>query len=591
MKRHIQFIVLLSLMLPLASCGNNPEKPREDITIIYTNDIHGYIDNATKDDSGETKDGLRFSKVAGYVEALEKQGKNVLLVDAGDQVQGSVYGAMDKGETMISIMNDSGYDLATPGNHDFDFGMAGFNGFVERANFPYISCNFQSILENKLVLEPYKIFDIGGAKVGFVGISTPETITTSTPPYFQNDKGEFIYTFLGQDDPKKLYASVQNAIDSIKDKVDYVIALGHLGVGVDTEKKGISSLNVIANTSGLSAFIDGHSHTTVEQRMVKTKDQKECLLTQTGCYLKAFGEMTISKKGAFSSKLIEDSDAVNEAVQEKERALISRIQKEMGQAVANVDHKLYITNPDKPAQRLIRARETNLADLCSDCMYWYLNDQKELDCDIALINGGGIRAEIESGEATYNNIQSVHPFGNQVCLVKTKGINIKNAIEMGVSVIGEWDQKKDGPAENGGFLHIAGMQYEIDAAIPSSVKIDDNGMFVSVDGAYRVKNLKVYDKATQSYVDFDEEKEYLVGGINYLLKNSGNGLSMFRDSENVLDYIGADYVVLAEYMKAFQNGHVNNANAPMKAHQNYLYDYENPMGSNRITFLNLNENI
>ena len=591
MKCHAKIIALLSLILPLASCGNSPEKPREDITIIYTNDIHGYIDNATKDDSGATKDGLRFSKVAGYVDALKKQGKNVLLVDDGDQVQGSIYGAMDKGEQMISIMNEAGYDLATPGNHDFDFEMKGFNGFVERANFPYISCNFQSILENKLVLEPYKIFDIGGAKVGFIGISTPETITASTPSYFQNDKGEFIYTFLGQDDPKKLYASVQNTIDSIKDKVDYVVALGHLGVGMDAEKKGISSLKVIANTSGLSAFIDGHSHTMVEQRMVKTKDQKECLLTQTGSYLEAFGEMTISKKGTFSSKLIKDCDAVDETVKEKERALISRIQEAMGETVATVDHKLYTNNPDKPAQRLIRARETNLADLCSDCMYWYLNDQKELECDIALINGGGIRAEMEAGEVTYLNVESVHPFGNQICLIKTKGINIKNAIEMGVNVIGEWDKDWDCPAENGGFLHVAGMKYEIDASIPSSVKTDDNGMFLSVDGPYRVKNLKIYDKATQSYVDFDEEKEYFVGGINYLLKNSGNGLSMFLDSENVLDYIGADYVVLAEYMKAFQNGRVNNANAPIKARQNYLYDYENPMGSGRITFLNLNDNI
>ena len=589
MMRHVTLLALLSLMLPLASCGNNAKTDKEEITIVYTNDVHGYIDNSVKDEAGTEKDALRFSKVAGYVEALKKQGKNVLLVDAGDHVQGSIYGAIDKGEEMIPIMNAAGYDLATPGNHDFDFGMAGFNGFVSRASFPYISCNFLLLPDQSNVLSPYKIFEFNGTKIGFVGISTPETITASTPAFFQNDKGEFVYTFLGYDDPEKLFQSVQRTIDEIKGKVDYVVALGHLGVDMTARKARNSSLDVIANTTGLSAFIDGHSHTIMEQEFVKNKDKKDCLLTQAGCYLEAFGELTISKDGVFSSRLIKDYDVENETVKEKERALISRVREQMGQRIATIDKPLYVNNASLPSQRIIRARETNLADLCSDCMYWYINDKKQLNCDLALVNGGGIRTGIEAGEATYLNVQSVHPFGNQVCLIKTKGINIKNAIEMGVNVIGEWDKDWDCPAENGGFLHIAGMKYEIDASIPSSVKTDSNGMFLSVDGAYRVKNLKIYDKDSASYVDFDEEKEYLVGGSNYLLRNSGNGLSMFTDAESILDYIDADYVILAEYMKSFVDTHVNNAGAPIKAHANYEYDYENPLGSNRIGFLNLPE--
>ena len=589
MKPQVRFIALLPLLLCLPSCSPEKAQPKQDITIVYTNDIHGYIDNVTKDASGQQVDAVRFSKVAGYVDHLKKQGDNVLLIDAGDEVQGSVFGALDKGKEMIAIMNQCGYQLATPGNHDFDFSMEGFHYFVEKANFPYISCNFLTLPEQKNVLDSYKIFEIGGVKLGFIGITTPETITTSTPTFFQNDKGEFIYTMLGQDDPNKLYRAVQNTIDEIKDKVDYVIALGHLGVGMEEKARGITSAQVIANTTGLSAFIDGHSHTTMEQQMVKTKDNKECLLTQTGSYLSAFGEMKITKDGTFSTRLLKDSEFVNQAVKQMEGVLINRIKDEMSKKIANVEHNLYVNNPDKPAQRIIRARETNLADLCSDCMYWYINDKKELDCDLTIINGGGIRKEINAGDATYLDVQSVHPFGNQICLIKTKGINIKNAIEMGVNVIGQWDSDWDCPAENGGFLHIAGMKYDVDATVPSSLKIDSNGMFVSIDGPYRVKNLKIYDKTLKSYVDFDENKDYLVGGINYLLRNSGNGLSMFKDSPVVLDYIDADYVVLAEYMKAFKNAIVNNENAPIKGYENYAYDYENPLGSQRITFLGLDE--
>lgn len=590
MKANVLLIAITPLLFSIASCNQAPDsKEKQDVTIIYTNDIHGYIDNATKDSGGEEVDAVRFSKVAGYADAMKREGKNVLLVDAGDEVQGSIFGAIDKGKEMIQIMNEAGYDLATPGNHDFDFGMDGFQYFVNHADFPYISCNFLSLPEEKRVLEPYKIFDIGGNKIGFIGISTPETITSSTPKYFENEDGEFIYTFLGYDDPRKLYQSVQNTIDAIEGQTDYIIALAHLGVSVEAQNRGYSSIDVISNTKGLSALIDGHSHTVVEQRMIKTLDQKDCLLTQTGCYLDSFGEMTITKDGTFSTRLIKDTEEVNKEVEKKENALISRVKAEMSEVIATADNELYVNNPDVPNQRIIRARETNLGNLCSDSMYWYINDKKQLNCDLAFVNGGGIRKEINAGDVSYLDVQSVHPFGNQVCLIKTKGINVKNAIEMGVNVIGEWDTDWDCPAENGGFLHIAGMKYEIDASIPSSLKTDSNGMFESIDGPYRVKNLQVYDKETNSYVPFDEDKEYAVGGINYLLKNAGNGLSMFNDSETILDYIDADYVVLAEYMKAFANAHINNDNAPIKTHQNYAYDYENPLGSNRITILGLEE--
>ena len=587
MKKPTRYLTLLALLLPLSACSGPKEK--QDVTIVYTNDIHGYIDNVTKDSSGQEVDALRLSKLSGYVKQLRKKERNVILVDAGDQVQGTVYGSMDKGVEIIPIMNKVGYQLATVGNHDFDFGMNGFRYFRDHADFPYVSCNFLTLPERQRVLEPYKIFEFEGAKVGFIGVSTPETITSSTPAYFQNDKGEFIYTFLGQESPNDLYQAVQNSIDELQGKVDYLIALGHVGVSVGAKKRGYSSLDVIANTKGLTAWIDGHSHTVIEQQMVKTKDGKDCLLTQTGCYLSSFGQLHLGKDGSVSSRLISDSESVDAEVKTMEEALINRVQTAMGQPIATAANPLYVDNPDKPSQRLIRARETNLADLCSDSLYWYINEKKQLNCDIGVENGGGIRAAIESGEVTYLEVEQVHPFGNQVCLIKTKGINILNAIEMGVDVSGQWDPDWDCPAENGGFLHLSGLTYDVDTTIPSSVKKDENGMFVSVDGAYRVKNVQIYDRKSQTYVPFDTEKEYTIGGSNYLLKQSGNGLSMFVDAECIVDYIDADYVVLAEFMKAFDQTLINNANSPLKGYANYRYDYEDPSGSGRINFLGLSE--
>lgn len=564
---------------------------REDIKILYTNDIHSYIANTTKDKEGNEVAALRLNNIAGYYKKLKNDFKNVMLVDAGDEVQGAIYGAIDRGVDMINIMNNVGYDLACPGNHDFDYGMDAFKGFVQEANYPYISCNFKES-NGKNVLDAYKIFEIGGAKIGFVGISTPSTITTSTPTFFQNSKGEFIYTFDGQYKKEDLYNSVQETVDEIKNKVDYVIALGHLGVGIDEQKLGITSIDVINNTTGLDAFIDGHSHTLIEKKIVKSKDDKNVVLTQTGFYLESgFGVMDITKDGNINTTLVNNIEDKDDNVKNLEDALIDKVNNQLGQKIATLDKNLYIMTPGNDRQRIVRARETNMGNIASDSIYWYINESKKLDCDIAFVNGGGLRTGIDAGDVTYLSCKSVMPFGNQICLIKTKGINIKNAIEMGVNVVDGWNDEWNSPAENGGFIHAAGLKYDVDCNVPCHVKTDSSGMFVSVDGEYRVKNLMVYNKNTKEYEPLDDNKEYLLGGINYLLRNQGNGLKMFSDSELVLDYIDEDYTVFAKYFMAFDNTKINNQNSPLKGYINYLYDYENPYGSNRINILNLKHSL
>ena len=586
MKKIFSFILMFIFVLTLSSCGKN-----EEIKILYTNDIHGYIANQKEDENKNIIPLLRLNNLAAYKKKLIDENKNVLLFDAGDEIQGSVYGSLDKGVKMINILNKVGYDLAVPGNHDFDFGMDGFKRIVKDANYPFISCNFRSLENNKNIFDSSKIFNVGGKKIGVVGVSTPESITTSTPKFFQNDKGEFIYTFDGIKDRNDLYNSVQNAINEIRNNVDYLIILGHLGVGIDAEKAGIRSIDVINNTTGIDAFIDGHSHTVVENKIVKTKDNKECILTQTGCYLDEIGEMTINKDG-ISTRLIKDLSSYSDNdVKIMEDSLIQSITNILNTKIAKLEKPLLVTSSNNLKQRLVRARETNLGDFTSDSVYWYLNMEKELNCDIALTNGGGIRANLLAGDLTYLDAKTVEPYGNQVCLIKTKGINIKNALEMGVTVLEKWDAEWNTPAENGGFLQVSGMKFEVDCSVKSSVKTDDHGMFLSVDGDYRVKNVMVYNKSTKAYENLDLNKEYYVGGINYILRNSGNGLSMFKDSENVVDYVGEDYMILANYMASFKSSNgdvvVNNLNSPLKKYENYLLDYENPSGSSRIKILNL----
>ena len=596
MKKIFGIVLGAVSVLTLASCGNdviviNECSEREDIKILYTNDIHSYIANTTKDKEGNEVAALRLNNIAGYYKKLKNDFKNVMLVDAGDEVQGAIYGAIDHGVDMINIMNNVGYDLACPGNHDFDYGMDAFKGFVQEANYPYISCNFKES-NGKNVLDAYKIFEIGGAKIGFVGISTPSTITSSTPTFFQNSRGEFIYTFDGQYKKEDLYNSVQETVDEIKNKVDYVIALGHLGVGIDEQKLGITSIDVINNTTGLDAFIDGHSHTLMEKKIVKSKDNKDVVLTQTGFYLESgFGVMDITKDGNINTTLVNNIEDKDDNVKNLEDALIDKVNNQLGQKIATLDKNLYIMTPGNDRQRIVRARETNMGNIASDSIYWYINESKKLDCDIAFVNGGGLRTGIDAGDVTYLSCKSVMPFGNQICLIKTKGINIKNAIEMGVNVVDGWDDEWNSPAENGGFIHAAGLKYDVDCNVPCHVKTDSSGMFVSVDGEYRVKNLMVYNKNTKEYEPLDDNKEYLLGGINYLLRNQGNGLTMFNDSELVLDYIDEDYTVFAKYFMAFDNTKINNQNSPLKGYINYLYDYENPYGSNRINILNLKHSL
>ena len=281
-------VVLSALWIPAAAAE---ETGAETVTVLYTNDVHTYID----------KD-LGYSLAARYRDSLD----NVLLVDAGDHIQGTAYGSMDKGESIVDLMNAAKYDVATLGNHEFDYGMEGALNTIERAQFPYISCNFyheENGEKGENVLDSYKVFEIGGQKIAFVGVTTPESFTKSTPAYFQDENGNYIYGIAGGLDGSDLYETVQAAIDEASQEADIVIGLGHLGV--DPSSVPWTSEEVIMNTTGFDAFIDGHSHTTLPMEVVLDAEENEVVLTQTGSYFGALGQMTISPEGEITTELLE----------------------------------------------------------------------------------------------------------------------------------------------------------------------------------------------------------------------------------------------------------------------------------------------
>ena len=549
---------------------------KSDVTILYTNDVHTYIDKQSPK--------LTYAAIADLKQSYQNAGKDVLLVDAGDHVQGTAYGSMDEGASIIKLMNAAGYDAATPGNHEFDYGMARAKAIMKEADFPYLSCNWVDLRTGLRVLPSVKVFVRGGRRIAFVGVTTPETFTKSTPAYFM-DKAQrkYIYDIQGGDDGKKLYDAVQKAIDKAKLLADVVIGLGHLGV--DPSSSPWTSEEVIAHTSGFDAFIDGHSHTVMENKQVKDASGKDVTLTQTGSYFANVGEMTIAADGTITTKLIPTHEGMDATIAAMQTGWVNTVDDMLGEKIAVGDSNFYVSDP-ATGKRRIRSAETNLGDFVADGIYTYFNEVEKLHCDVAIMNGGGIRADVPAGDWTFKTCKQVSPFGNVACLMSVTGKQIQDALEFAARFAGE------GGKENGGFLQVAGATYEIHTDIPNTVQTDEKNVWIgSATGTPRVQNVKIYDKASGSYLPLDPGATYALAGMNYTLRNLGDGFAMFDGAELIKDYVSEDYLVMATYAMTFDGvdaaglPHLSSANSPLAAYPGYLLNYEQPYGAGRITIL------
>ena len=549
---------------------------KSDVTILYTNDVHTYIDKQSPK--------LTYAAIADLKQSYQNAGKDVLLVDAGDHVQGTAYGSMDEGASIIKLMNAAGYDVATPGNHEFDYGMDRAKAIMKEADFPYLSCNWVDLRTTLRVLPSVKVFVRGGRRIAFVGVTTPETFTKSTPAYFM-DKAQrkYIYDIQGGEDGKKLYDAVQKAIDKAKLLADVVIGLGHLGV--DPSSSPWTSEEVIAHTSGFDAFIDGHSHTVMENKQVQDASGKAVTLTQTGSYFANVGEMTIAADGTITTKLIPTHEGMDAGIAAMQTGWVNTVDDMLGEKIAVGDSDFYVSDP-ATGKRRIRSAETNLGDFVADGTYTYFNEVEKLHCDVAIMNGGGIRADVPAGDWTFKTCKQVSPFGNVACLMSVTGKQIQDALEFAARFAGE-----DGK-ENGGFLQVAGATYEIHTDIPNTVQTDEKNVWIgSATGTPRVQNVKIYDKASGSYLPLDLGATYALAGMNYTLRNLGDGFAMFDGAELIKDYVSEDYLVMSTYAMIFDGAdaaglpHLSSANSPLAAYPGYLLNYEQPYGAGRITIL------
>lgn len=542
--------MLCALALPAAAA----EETADGIVVLYTNDIH-----CTSDD------GMTYAAIAGYKAQMEQTygADSVTLVDNGDAIQGGVLGSMSNGSWIVDIMNQVGYDLAIPGNHEFDFKVDTFLDIVNnQAKYTYLSCNFLNA-DGTPVLDAYKMVTYGDTDVAYVGISTPETLSKSAPAYFQNAAGEYIYSFCQGENGKELYDQVQTTVDAArKAGADYVVALAHLGE--DAQSSPWMSTEVIAHTTGIDVVLDGHSHTVEPSKTVKNAAGEDVLLSQTGTKGESVGKLVIAPDGTMTTELVAlaDVDTTSQAYTDA-KTFIEGIQNEYkakaDEVVATSSVDLTVNDPTT-GERAVRSAETNLGDLCADAY------RTMLGADIAFVNGGGVRANIAAGDITYGDIIEVHPFGNLACLVEVSGQQILDALELGSMQVGV--------SESGGFLQVSGLKYTIDTSIPTTVELDDAGNFVKVAGDRRVKDVQVQDSETGTYTAIDPKATYTLASHNYMLKDGGDGYTMFGANNVTIlkDEVMVDNEVLINYIKDELGGVVGE-------------QYANPRGDGRITVL------
>ena len=506
-------LMILGIMPISAFASSN-----DDIIILYENDAHCVVEG--------------YSKLAAMKKELQQTHDYVGVVSGGDYIQGNSLGAISEGEYMINLMNLVGYDAVTLGNHEFDYRIENLEELIGKMDTKPICCNFQKIGEDAPVFKPYSIVSYGEIDVAYIGITTPSTLTKSSPAQFKDENGNFIYTFHQTD----LYDVVQDYIDSAKEEgADYVIALSHIGYADDAIYGDLEDVeDLIRNTNGFDVVLDAHSHSVIEGKTIVDEGGNEVLLSSTGTKFEYIGKLVISD-GEFQTELIKTAD-----YQKTDSEVDAYIEQIYAEYSVLGERKVAITEVDlitqKDGNRLVRKAETNLGDLLADVF------RSTVDADIGYINGGNIRADILTGDITFNHLLNVLPFNNTVVLAEVSGQTIKDMMEMAMRV---W------PEENGSFPHLSGLTFSCNTSIPSSVVLDEQGEFAGVSGQYRVYDIKVFNRETEKYEPIDLEKTYTIASHNFALIEHGSGMKMLENAvilqdDGLLDVEALEHYIVEE---------------------------------------------
>ena len=459
------------------------------IVILHTNDVHGAIDG--------------YAKVAALKADYEAKGAEVLLVDAGDFIQGTTSVSVSQGATAVELMNLAGYDLVTLGNHEFDYGMDNLKTIFAKAEFGVVAANIK--------LNGAAAFDAN--KVVELGLATPETATKANPAKIKG------VTFLAE---SELYACAEAQVKALTDAgCDYIICLGHLGI--DNESAPNRSIDLLGKVSGIDVFIDGHSHSTLDEVKAATDGTGkvgDTLLTSTGTAAANVGVVTITKDGITASSVdLSKYEGSVKAVADRAAAIKAEIDAQYGAVFAKTEADL---NGERDPGN--RTEETNLGDLIADALLWEVTKDGSLPVAkenvVAITNGGGIRASIAKGDITKNDINTVLPFGNTVAYVTVSGETLLEALEASTYCT---------PEAVGAFPQVAGIEFTIDTA-----KAYDQGDQYPNSTYYGPKSVNRVTITSVNGKDFDPKATYVVV-TNDFTAAGGDTYYAFTTSANIVD--------------------------------------------------------
>ncbi len=529
MKKTLIFLLTVLSLCGLIGCQG---AQKEDVHVFFTSDVHCGVN-----------ENVSFGGLMSLIKERKEQKRNVLLVDCGDNLQGGTLGSMTKGEAIVDLMNEMGYDVATLGNHDFDYGMERLRELLNKAEYTVLNANMSYTGNKKDLfadLPAYVIKSFGATKVAFVGVLTPESPTSSTPAFFKED-GKIVYDFCAGEDGMRLARRVQEAVDKArKEGADYVVVISHLGSIAENYPN--DSITLISHTHGIDAVLDGHSHSVVEGIPYPNDEGKDVLLASVGTKLEYVGELILSKDG-ISAVLYSEVNEKDEETEALVNASFQKLDDILSQHLAHSSFDLPITNSDNI--RISRSRECTLGNLLCDML------MEKYGTDVAVLNGGAIRKTVSAGEITYNDALNVLPFGNMFAVVKASGQMILDCLEFGAQKTENAVSFEGNPVgEFGGFIQVGGLKYGIDTSIPSPVVLDENAMLSAIEGKRRVYGVQVL--VDGKYEDIDPEKLYTVAGGNYVLLNDGDGNTAFHDAEVLDEGVLLDLDVFCEYLRNTQ---------------------------------------
>lgn len=525
-KKFLHLLIIIPIFVSCTSCNREDDyindKPMvsHPIVVIYDNDVHCAVDG--------------YAKLATIREQQKTLTPYVTTVSCGDFIQGDLIGAISTGEHIIDIMNQVNYDFVTLGNHEFDFGVPRMFELMEKLNAQVLNANFRHMQTNQPPFPAYKIVTYEDVDIAYIGLTTTSTLSTS-PKKFQDEGGAFVYDF----SKNTFYETAQESVNQARQEgADYVIVLSHLGDEPDNDHP--NSLSLIAQTTGIDVVLDAHSHSYLPDTLIYNESGHPVLMSSTGSKFQGVGVLTLSSEGNFSSQIVPlENVAPDTDIQTFVDEIKNKVESEGNIVMGHSTVTLPTHTPT--GIRMVRDRETAIGNFCADAF------RIVLDTDIAFINGGGIRDSINQGEVTFNDLKAVFPFGNTASIGSMTGRQLLDVLEFSVSLL---------PNESGEFMHVSGMKFEVNAAIPSPVFTDENGLHAGVDDTgRRVSNIQILNKEG-AYEPIDLNRTYTIAGFNFHLVDGG-GQGILNGANIIASDMGQDIEILSIYMQQYLGGKIN----------------------------------